>query len=59
MIDQMKVNQINKKEIFSEFRNFIYLKDTYNHINEVKISFLKTKSEKSLNRSEWYSIKSR
>lgn len=35
----MKVyNLQNKKEIFAELRDEIYLKDTYKHINEVNLS---------------------
>lgn len=42
MIELMIVNnQHNKKEIFSELREQLYLKDVTNHINEVKISYLK------------------
>lgn len=42
MIELMIVNnQHNKKEVFSELRDQLYLKDVTNHINEVKISYLK------------------
>lgn len=37
----MKVYQNNKKEIFAELRDEIYLKDTYKHINEAKLSSFK------------------
>lgn len=34
----MSQQKNNKKEIFSPLRDCIYLKDTYKHINDVKIS---------------------
>jgi len=37
----MKTSHNNKKEIFSELSDQIYLKDIFDHINEVKISSLK------------------